>query len=497
MAKADKKEASKQIGRMQTTADTQYGQGIGNAYNSLYGVPNPKTGERTGGLISDLGRERSNILSGYGDLANTGGLQEGEYNRLLSGDYSSIPGRGSQGVLGNIPNYLDVYNELLGRTGGFGADRLGRLGQVSQNLMSGGNYADVNKGISGLINARGNFGDVNDIISRLRDFGSTGGVSADEISRINRPYFEELERTGGYSPEDIANIRNRAARGAASTFGSLSDQLSRQRQVGNFGPGYSEAAAKLARQSAQATGENARDTELGISNAVREGKLTGAQNIAANQLALSRLKGENTLSAYGQAGNLGISRENAINNAMAEGARLGLSREDQIRLAQQAAADVDLRTQGLINQTRLGAAQGSQQETALQQRQRELDAENQRFLISNRLAGRSQGLSGLLSTYGTMPGQEAFYQNLLRDYIGGQTGANLGINAQRLNLASMPGTFSSILGGISSLAGGIGGAIPGLTGLFGGRRNSYGGSYGTNFGVPAAGDYMSSNWYNS
>jgi hypothetical protein len=470
MGKADKQAAQQGIQKGQQTSDTNYGSTIGDIGSRLYGAADPITGQRGGGIIQQGQQERQNLLGGYGDLARTGGLQEGEYGALMSGDY----GRGYN------QNYLNTYNDLAGSEGGFNPSRLGNISQASnylRGLPASGAYSDVNQGISGLLGQgqAGAYGDVNQSISGLEDIGRTGGVSDSDISNIQRPIFSEFEKTGGYSPEDISNIRGRSAAGAASTYSNLRDSIERNRLAsGQAGPGFSEAGLRLARQSAQDVGSNAANTELGISNAVREGRMNAANTLSQNQLALSRLQSGNRLQAYGQAGNLGIQKQQAMQDAMARAASLGLSRQEQLNEAQKAAAGIDLQTQGLVNQGRIAGAQGLQ---TAEERQRQLDAENQRFLIGQRTAGQQAGLGGLLSAYGTTSGPESFYQNLMRSYIGGQTGADLGWNQQRINVGSMPGLGSSILGGVGaagSLLGGFGGLLGGLGG---------GPSYGQNTGV--------------
>jgi hypothetical protein len=477
MAKSDRQAARQGVQKGQQTSAEGYGSQIRNTQDRLYGAYNPATGGRDPGAIARGAQERSNLLGGYGELARTGGVSDAEYNRLLSGNYSGFGGSSA----GNFPNYLDVYSSLSGPGGGIGSDVLSRLQGYAGKLASGGNYGDVNQGISGLLNARSGYSDVNDIIDRLTKFGQTGGLTPEDIAGVKRPYFEELEKTGGYSPEDISNIRYRGAASAGSTFESLADRLGRQRAVGQFGPGYSEAAAKLARQGAQNVAEQGRETELGLSEAIRQGKLTGAQELANRTQALADLRSRNTLAGYGAAGQFGLSRENAIQDAMARAASLGLGREAQIQAGLEAASRTELGTQDLISRNRLAGAGGLQSAT---ERQRELDAANQRFLIGQRTQGQAQGLGGLLQTYGAMPEEERFYQNLLSNYLGGQTQSNLAWNSQNLDLARMPGPLSSILGGISSLAGGAGGLLGGL-GSFKNRGLMSNPSY----------RYMSPEWY--
>src|SRR5204863_2810334 len=161
MGKADKREAKDGIDAGQKVADTNYGFGIGGAQNRLYGEADPITGQRAGGRVESGQKERSNILGGYGSLAETGGLQPGEYSNLMQGDY----GRGYN------RSYLDTYNDLSGRSGGFDTRRLGNVNHSSsylRGLPGSDAYSDVNQGISGLLKG-GNWGDVNTSIGGLQD----------------------------------------------------------------------------------------------------------------------------------------------------------------------------------------------------------------------------------------------------------------------------------------------------------------------------------------
>lgn len=90
------------------------------------------------------------------------------------------------------------------------------------------------------------------------------------------PGYEELAKTGGYSDADRANIRSRGAETGSAIFGNLRNEMARRGAVtGGYNPGGSASMARLAREQGIAAGKGARDTELGISESARQGKLAG------------------------------------------------------------------------------------------------------------------------------------------------------------------------------------------------------------------------------
>lgn len=446
--------------------------------------------------------ERGNIWSGYSNLANNpgagGAIDQAASDRLLSGNYSGLNtpagatspnGSGSGGGGGvpsklGAPSYIDTYNELSGKTGGFDPTRLDNINNAAGSLYdTSGNYGDVNANIDKLSNAQNNYGATNTSIGGLQNFAATGGLNSDQLSEIQRGSLKNIESTGGYSDEDIANERARSNSGIASTYANLGDTLASQRRTGsNVGPGWSEAGFKLARQGAQAIGTQAQSTEASIHDKVTANKLAAGGKLADLGLGTADLQSKNTLSGYNDAGNLDIAKNTAIQDAWNNAGKLGLGRQAQIDAAKEAAAGIDQQTQSTINQTRLGAAGGLEQDAlgrlsigaSSSAMNAALQAENQRFLISEQDQNRNTGLGGMLNTYGTSPSDQQFQQNLLRGYNQDATGANQNMIQNRIGASTIPGIGSTIMSGVN-IAGriaGIGaGAVGGLQGM--GQSNPY------------------------
>jgi hypothetical protein len=439
MGKADKNAVKNDITTERNRSQEQSNQGISQEQN------------RVNELIPRSDNERSDIYGRYSGMADTGYVTDEDRARLSAASHPST-GSGSGGSSGGSTNpssggpaYLNVFHDLMGTSGGWDPTRLSNVTGDANNLR----------------NSRQNYGDVNNSIAGLQDFASRGGMTAEDTARINRPIFEEFEKTGGYTDADKANIRSRSNSSIASTYGAIKDNLDRQNRVsGGFGPGLSAASFKLARQGAQDIGTNARDTEIGINDSVRAGRMNAANTIAANQLALQPIKNNATLSGYSAAGDLGLNREQQINQAI------------------EAAAGIDTRTQDSINNARLSGASGEMQDTlgrmsigaSNSANDAALNAANERFLISERNANRATGNAGLLDTYKAAPSELLANQDLLRGYRSDASNQQQGLIQARTAQGYMPGLGSDIMTGLG-IAGKVAGIGSGIAGAFGGYNS--------------------------
>jgi hypothetical protein len=396
MAKADDKGAARtDIANQQKQDQAEFGQGI------------KDTQSRVDTLQPKADSERDNILSHYQTLADTGGISQADRDTLMNHSYAgSSSGSGSGGGGGggggggavNTPDYLKTWSDMLGSTGGFDPTRL----------------ANITSDSSALRNTSGNYGTTDTAKQNLMDFGKTGGITDEDTARINRPLFEEYEKTGGYSDQDKSLIRDRNNKAVSGFYQNMRDQQA----LGQAGqaysqPGMSSTNFKLARQNAQDIGTTSNATELGIADSVRTGRMDAAKAISDNQLRLLPIRTQNQLTGYKSAGDLDLQQQKQIDDART------------------AAGNLDLGTQGTINQSRLGAAAGTSQDTLGRMSisaqsaaasaanglyERSLNDQNQRFLMSQGQQGQEFGAQGLLNTYATGPQELEFNQSLLRDY---------------------------------------------------------------------------------
>jgi len=93
-------------------------------------------------------------------------------------------------------------------------------------------------------------------------------------------FFRNLMNTGGYSEGELGDIRQAGTRIIPSFFANLRNEMrTAQNATGGYSPGYGSSAAAMSRDAAHQSQDAALNTELGISDRVRTGKLTGANTL--------------------------------------------------------------------------------------------------------------------------------------------------------------------------------------------------------------------------
>lgn len=411
MAKADKKQTQQVI----DTA-SQKAQGMSNA-----GINETK--DRIGTVQPRSDSERAAINTGFSGMANNNVTYGSNGFNRPAGSESSGGGGGGGGGSAE-PDYLSVFRELAGKDAGFDPTRLGNITDVSSKLR----------------NTSGNFGATDASIGGLQDFAKTGGLNKDQLGNINRDTLTEFEKTGGYNEGDKSNIRSRANSAVPAFYQNLRDDMKRRASVSNMGPGMDRSSFKMARQAAQGSADTARDTELGISDAVRSGRMAASTELARNALGTADLQSKNTLSGYGTSGNLDLAKQGQISRDLEAGGNL------------------DLNTQMGMNNTRLGATSGISQDTlgrmqigamsgsasagrAQQQSQWEQEmAQRDRY----------QGNSGLLDMYNSAPAELMANQNQLMDYR--KMGGDWGYTGADLRMKNAANDYGSRLGTITDKA---------------------------------------------
>lgn len=391
MGKSDKNKAYSAANEARDRGRATTGQGI------------TETAGRSSELVGRSDAERRNLTStytGFGDSSNERYLNELNSDTPAGTASSSGGGGGGSRSPGsnNPEDYVGVWNELMGPTGGFDPGRLGHITDVSGQLRGAG----------------ANYNTSRDASTGLMDIGRTGGISDDDRANVNRDYLLEAERTGGYGKGEVENIRSRANASTPAFYQNLQETMDRNRGVNNFGPGMDRNSFKLARQGAQEQGNTARDTEIGISDAIRSGRMDASKFLSGQNLSLADMSARNRLAGYTGAGEMDISRNKAIEDALAR------------------SAGIDLDTQGQITNTRLGASTAKGQDARARQSigaasgaasAARADA-NRRWASQMAQEDRMFGASGLSNTYTAEPKELEFNQNLLRGYRQDQLGVD-------------------------------------------------------------------------
>lgn len=95
--------------------------------------------------------------------------------------------------------------------------------------------------------------------------------------------YDDWTKTGGYSPDDISNIRARNSAPFRSVYSNAERELDRNKALqGGYSPNYAAASAKMAREMSQGLSDANRNVEGDIAQMVHQGKLQGLQG--ASQL---------------------------------------------------------------------------------------------------------------------------------------------------------------------------------------------------------------------
>jgi hypothetical protein len=170
-------------------------------------------------------------------------------------------------------------------------------GTAGKIELPNGHIVDViqNAGVGG-----GNFQWLSD--NGIRGFGGGPGQNFDFGALATAiPGLEEFARTGGFSDQDIQNIRGRSNAPIKAIYQNAQDELNRSKALaGGRMTNYGAAAAKLAREASYAAGDQSLNTEGLISELRNRGRQFGISG--AGQLGLG-LRGQG-LQGFSGMGNL-------------------------------------------------------------------------------------------------------------------------------------------------------------------------------------------------
>jgi hypothetical protein len=116
--------------------------------------------------------------------------------------------------------------------------------------------------------------------------------------------YGDFARTGGYSPEDLQNIRARSVSPLRSVYSSAQSGLDRNRALqGGYSPNYAAASSKMAREMGQGMADANTNTNAAIAQMVQQGKLAGLGGMSSLYGAtpgLSSMFGNQALTSTGQ-----------------------------------------------------------------------------------------------------------------------------------------------------------------------------------------------------
>src|SRR5215510_9688103 len=121
------------------------------------------------------------------------------------------------------------------------------------------------------------YGSYNDLFNQLNAgygnlYGQTQGAFGPQ-----RDVYANFAATGGYSPQDIQDLRARGIAPTRAVYQNAMDDIDRQRALsGGYSPNYIAAKAKLTRDLSQSISDTNVNVNAALADAVRQGKLAGA-----------------------------------------------------------------------------------------------------------------------------------------------------------------------------------------------------------------------------
>lgn len=263
---------------------------------------------RAGATFDQSQQSRGEALSGYQDLAQTGGLTQEQLDRVRSAGSSQ---------LGQAEN---LFREFAA-SGGIDANAARVAHGTWSEIMNSGGWSQAAKA--------GVEGDV----SGLREIGKYGAATAEGAARLRGGgVYDEFAQTGGLSEKDIQTIRSRSTSPIASYYSGMREDIERQSRMGNTGAGSAALMAKLGRDRARQVADTALSAEAGIAEAIRSGRQWGAQGMTSSEQLITG----NQMTGLQAASNIQSGMQQALtSNRMAAGGALDASERSIQAMIQQ------------------------------------------------------------------------------------------------------------------------------------------------------------------
>ena len=307
-------------------------------------------------------------------------------------------------------------------------------------------------------------------IGTLRSIGASGGVDPTGQARMRgMGVFDEYAQTGGLSEGDRSTIRAKGNLTIPAFYENMRREAGRQARVTGTNAGQSALMAKLGREQAQGAQEAAINTELGLLDRINEGRKFGATNAAQSEGALQALMSGNRLRATEGA----IQGQRGISEYMT-GARVGAAKEVgdvEQEIQNTLLGERQWGTGGLneVIQQRIAEQRAAQQAAAAANAASEAQSSAdwrdrmgmEQYLLETDLAGQQFGIEGMGNLYRSVPGEINMRDNNI--LAGRGMGSNADIARAQTQIARGENTNAlDTVGRIAEIAGNVGGAMTGM-----------------------------------
>ena len=115
--------------------------------------------------------------------------------------------------------------------------------------------------------------------------------------------YDEFAKTGGFSPQDIENIRARAIAPTRSIYSGANREVDRSRSISGYSPGFGVLKGRMAREMSQGISDANINAEGMISQLRNQGRLaglSGGSNLYSATPGAANLYGSQALSSTAQ-----------------------------------------------------------------------------------------------------------------------------------------------------------------------------------------------------
>lgn len=268
----------------------------------------------------------------------------------------------------------------------------------------------------------------------VRSLGPLERVKASDPFESYKGY-QEFGKTGGYSPQDIADLRARGTAPVRAAYGNAERAVQQQRSLqGGYSPNAIAAQVKMAREQGQGMADAMQNVDAGIVQARNQGRLAGYGGMAGieGQRLNAQMQGDifNAGQANeGQKFDIGNEMNTSQFNA-GQGNQVGQFNADLNFRGQQYNADAYTQADARNAAAAEAAASRSAQSAAANNRD------------------RMAALTGMTNLYGTTPGMSNMFGNQLLSATG--QGGTFGLNlmGRDIEAQGLPGQYDQTMGRI-------------------------------------------------
>jgi hypothetical protein len=364
-----------------------------------------------------------------------------------------------------------LYNEFASKTGGVDAAPIRAAMAGMRSVAGSGGWSPEDRAKQ------------NALIAQMEEMGRTGGLSAEDMNRMRGGgVFEEFQKTGGYTPEQISDLRARSNSTLPAFYDQVREGQNRMASIQGGNPAASAAmAARLAREQAKGMREQSLDTELGLNEQIRTGRQWGAEGGAQAEGALQNLRTGNMI--QGQRGaadtrggmlNSIAQNQTAASQGWTQG-ELGLG-----GLIQEGRQFGTTGLQGVADREAAAARAGAASRSASNAQQRA----GLQWLANFEAGNTMDAGGGMTDLYRSTPGEVNMWNQALLGNRGmamnegGQAvNQNMANNPQRDWMSTVGGLVGAAAGGMTGL-GALGVGMPKKKGSAGGGYYNSGGYVG-------------------